>query len=276
MVQLRRTAATADGVRPRVRAAHPEQALRALPVMRVDDLAGAIWLPGDGKANPTDLTSALAKGARKRGARIVERTRVHRHPCTATAAFSGVRTDAGDVEAEIVVNCAGPVGQAARRHGGRHRAAALGRALLRGHRADRRRATRPADPARPRRLHLLQGGGRRAGRRRLRAPGQALGLAGRAPVPVRVPAARRGLGPLLGADGQRAAPDPGAGRDRDPKFYNGPESFTPDNQFILGEAPEVRGFFVGAGFNSVGIASAGRRRPRAGGVDRRAASRPAT
>ena len=41
------------------------------------------------------------------------------------------------------------------------------------------------------------------------------------------------------------------------KFYNGPESFTPDNQFILGESPAVRGFFVGAGFNSVGIATAG-------------------
>ena len=40
-------------------------------------------------------------------------------------------------------------------------------------------------------------------------------------------------------------------------FYNGPESFTPDNQFILGEAPELRNFYVGAGFNSVGIASAG-------------------
>ena len=41
------------------------------------------------------------------------------------------------------------------------------------------------------------------------------------------------------------------------KFYNGPESFTPDNQFLLGEVPGLRGFFVGAGFNSVGIASAG-------------------
>ena len=41
------------------------------------------------------------------------------------------------------------------------------------------------------------------------------------------------------------------------KLYNGPESFTPDNQFLMGEAPELRGFFVGAGFNSVGIASAG-------------------
>ncbi|MGL5819205.1 MAG: GcvT family protein, partial [Phycicoccus sp.] len=41
------------------------------------------------------------------------------------------------------------------------------------------------------------------------------------------------------------------------KLYNGPESFTPDNQFVLGESPDVAGFFVGAGFNSVGIASAG-------------------
>ena len=41
------------------------------------------------------------------------------------------------------------------------------------------------------------------------------------------------------------------------KLYNGPESFTPDNQFILGEAPECTNFFVAAGFNSVGIASAG-------------------
>ena len=41
------------------------------------------------------------------------------------------------------------------------------------------------------------------------------------------------------------------------KFYNGPESFTPDNQFLLGRAPELDNYFVGAGFNSVGIASAG-------------------
>ena len=53
------------------------------------------------------------------------------------------------------------------------------------------------------------------------------------------------------------------------KFYNGPESFTPDNQFLLGRAPELDNCFVGAGFNSVGIASAGRRRAGAGRVDRR-------
>ena len=74
--------------------------------METDDLAGAIWLPGDGTANPTDLTAALARGARNRGVTIRERIRVtgiH----TAGGAVTGVRTDQGDVEAEIVVNCAG-------------------------------------------------------------------------------------------------------------------------------------------------------------------------
>ena len=41
------------------------------------------------------------------------------------------------------------------------------------------------------------------------------------------------------------------------QFYNGPESFTPDNNYLLGEAPELKNFFIGAGFNSMGIASAG-------------------
>ena len=53
------------------------------------------------------------------------------------------------------------------------------------------------------------------------------------------------------------------------KFYNGPESFTPDNQFLLGRAPELDNCFVGAGFNSVGIASAGGAGPGAGRVGRR-------
>ena len=71
------------------------------------------------------------------------------------------------------------VGRAGRGDGRRAGAAALGRALLRGHRPGRGRAPRPADPAGPRRLHLLQGGGRRPGGRRLRARGQAVGVAGR-------------------------------------------------------------------------------------------------
>src|SRR5690606_32042507 len=76
------------------------------PVMAIDDLAGAVWLPGDGKANPTDLTQSLAKGARSRGARIIERVRVT-GISTANGAVTGVETDRGAIAAEIVVNCAG-------------------------------------------------------------------------------------------------------------------------------------------------------------------------
>src|SRR4029079_16224123 len=59
-----------------------------------------------GRANPTDLTMALAKGARQCGANVVERTRVL-DVLTRDGAVTGVRTDRGDVEAEVVVNCAG-------------------------------------------------------------------------------------------------------------------------------------------------------------------------
>src|SRR6476469_1932516 len=76
MVQLRRTAANAGAYDMECELLTPEQALEHYPVMRVDDLVGAIWLPADGKANPTDLTFALAKGARMRGTRVIEKTRV--------------------------------------------------------------------------------------------------------------------------------------------------------------------------------------------------------
>src|SRR3712207_1490699 len=70
MVQLRRTAATAEAFDLECELLTPEQAADHYPLMRTDDLVGAIWLPGDGKANPTDLTAALARGARRNGARI--------------------------------------------------------------------------------------------------------------------------------------------------------------------------------------------------------------
>ncbi len=54
----------------------PAEAGKIAPILRTDDLAGAVWIPGDGKANPTDLTQSLAKGARMRGATIVEGVKV--------------------------------------------------------------------------------------------------------------------------------------------------------------------------------------------------------
>src|SRR6188768_947433 len=76
MIQSRRTAANAAAFDLECELLTPLEALEHYPVIRIDDLVGAIWLPADGKANPSDLTQALAKGARMRGARIMERTRV--------------------------------------------------------------------------------------------------------------------------------------------------------------------------------------------------------
>ena len=64
MVQLRRTAANAAAYDMECELVSPERAQELWPVMQVDDLLGALWLPGDGKVNPTDLTQSLAKGAR--------------------------------------------------------------------------------------------------------------------------------------------------------------------------------------------------------------------
>jgi 4-methylaminobutanoate oxidase (formaldehyde-forming) len=106
MVQLRRTAAVAEAFGLDCEIIDPVRARERYPIMETGDLVGAIWLPDDGKANPTDLTYALAKGARAGGAVIRERTRVTGIR-TAGGAVTGVTTDEGDVEAEIVVNCAG-------------------------------------------------------------------------------------------------------------------------------------------------------------------------
>jgi len=88
----------------------PAEAGRMYPLLRTDDLSGAVWIPGDGKANPTDLTQSLARGARMRGARIVEDCRV-----TAVRVergrVAGLRyrhaDGEGELRCETIVNCAG-------------------------------------------------------------------------------------------------------------------------------------------------------------------------
>jgi 4-methylaminobutanoate oxidase (formaldehyde-forming) len=92
----------------------PRRASELFPVMRTDDLQGAIWIPGDGKVNPADLTMSLAKGARQRGAAIVEGAEV---VGVTTAADGSLRRVAGvrvhhqgeerEIACETIVNCAG-------------------------------------------------------------------------------------------------------------------------------------------------------------------------
>ncbi len=146
MTQLRRTAATAEAYDLECALLTPDEAGERYPAMRTDDLVGAIWLPGDGKANPTDLTTALAKGARNRGCRVFERTRV---TDVLDRAGSGQRRAdrPGRHRVRGRRQLRGTVGGGDRRDGRRHRAAALGRALLRRHRAVRGDPPRPAGDA---------------------------------------------------------------------------------------------------------------------------------
>ncbi|MEP6825199.1 MAG: FAD-binding oxidoreductase, partial [Ramlibacter sp.] len=84
----------------------PAEALEKYPVMRTDDLQGALWLPGDGKANPADLCMSLAKGARKRGVKMVEGIEVT-GVLSENGRAVGVKTAQGQVRCEVIVNCAG-------------------------------------------------------------------------------------------------------------------------------------------------------------------------
>ena len=256
MVQLRRTAATAEAFDLECELISPARAKELYPILETQDLVGAIWLPGDCTANPTDVTSSLAKGARLRGAKVFERTRVtdvlHRGGVVA-----GVRTDRGDVEAEVVINCAGQWAKAI---------GALAAVNVPLHSAEHFYVVTEQIEGVHRNLPILRDpdgytyfkeevgglvvGGFEPTAKPWVAPDQL-------PYPFEFQ--------LLDEDWEHFAilmenallRIPALHHTGIKKFYNGPESFTPDNQFILGEAPELKNFFVGAGFNSVGIASAG-------------------
>ena len=256
MVQLRRTAANAAAYDLECELLTADQALERYPVMRVDDLVGAIWLAADGKANPTDLTGALAKGARMRGTRIIEHIRVL-DVLAADGRVTGVRTDAGDIEAEIVVNCAG---QWAKQVG------AMAGVNVPLHSAEHFYVVTETIDGVHTDLPILRDPD---GYTYFKEEVGGLVIGGFEPEakpwvsPDKIPYPFEFQ--LLEEDwdhfeilmNSALLRIPALEKTGIKKFYNGPESFTPDNQFILGEAPELANFFVGAGFNSVGIATAG-------------------
>jgi 4-methylaminobutanoate oxidase (formaldehyde-forming) len=232
-----------------------KEAADRYPIMRTDDLVGALWLPLDGKVNPADITQALAKGARMGGAKIFEQTRVvaiHTH----NGAVTGVATSKGDIKADIVVNCAGQwakqvgrtCGVAVPMHSAEHMYVVTGR----------------IDGVHPDLPVLRDPDGF------IYVKEEVGGLLVGGFEPQAKPWAMDGIPEnfefgILPDDWdqfeilmQNALIRLPALETAEIKtFMNGPESFTPDNNFIMGEAPELKNFFVGAGFNSIGIASGG-------------------
>jgi len=256
MTALRRTAATAEAYGIDCEVISPAEAAARYPLLNAADLAGAIWLPGDGRANPVDLTAAFARGARQRGVMIREHVRVT-GVTVRDRRVTGVQTDRGDIEAEIVVNCAG---QWAKQVG------AMAGVTVPLHSAEHFYVvTEQIDGVHPDLPVLRDPDGYTYFKEEV----------GGLVVGGFEPKAKPWVSPdelpypfefqLLDEDWDHFSVLMDSALHRLPvlaetgirKFYNGPESFTPDNQFILGEAAGLSGFFVGAGFNSVGIASAG-------------------
>ena len=259
MQVLRKQAALARSFGVEVELISPQQAGELYPVMRTDDLQGAIWIPGDGKANPADLCMSLAKGARNRGVRMVEGVEVT-GVLTAEGPGGpravGVRTAQGDVHCETLVNCAG---QWARQFG-----------ALAG-------VTVPLYPAEHFYIVTDQIEGVHPMLPVMRDPdgfiyykeevgGLLMGGFEPQAKPWTVdPIPSSFQFQLLDEDWDQFEVLMTNALHRTPcletarikMLLNGPESFTPDGNFILGEAPELRNYFVCAGFNSAGIANSG-------------------
>ncbi len=233
----------------------PADIAALVPLARVDDLVGGVHLPNDGVVNPIDATQALAKGARERGVRIIENVKVNSIMVEHGRAV-GVTTDEGDIRADVVVNCAGmwarelgdAVGDVVPLHAAEHFY------IVTEHVAE----ISPNMPV-------------------LRDPdgcGYFKEDAGKLLVgwfePVAKPWGMNGIPESFSFDSlpedfEHIEPLVAAATHRMPLlattgirlFFNGPESFTPDDRYLLGESPEVKGLFTAAGFNSIGIQSSG-------------------
>ena len=232
----------------------PEAAREMWPLLRIDDLVGTVYIAGDGQTSPVDTTMALAKGARDRGVTIregiaVERVRVE------NGAAVGVETEAGYVEAETVVLACGIWT--------RQLAAAAG-------------VNVPLHPCEHFYVVTEPLDGMLPGMPTLRDPtnytyfkeetGKLMaGFFEPKAKTWRYEVPRDFSFGALGEDWDHIGPIFERSIHRIPAlaecgiqlFFNGPEAFTPDGVYYLGESPEVDGLFVAAGFNSVGIQSAG-------------------
>jgi len=255
MKLLRRQMALASSFGVEVHDISPLEVAQRVPLLRTDDLCGAVWLPGDGKANPADLTMSLAKGARQRGVKIFEGVEVT-GVLQAQGEVRGVQTDAGVVGCEMVVNCAG---QWARQLG---QLAGVNVPLFSAEHFYL--VTGKIDGIHPMWPVVRDPDGFIYYKEEVGG----LVMGGFEPVakPWRVdPIPASFQFQLLGEDWDQFEVLMRSALHRTPcletadikMLLNGPESFTPDGNFIMGEAPELRHYFVCAGFNSAGIANAG-------------------
>ncbi|HUD77430.1 MAG TPA: FAD-dependent oxidoreductase [Streptosporangiaceae bacterium] len=225
------------------------------PLAQTDDVLAGFYIPADGRVNPVDVTMSLAKGARQQGARIIEGVPVTGF-LSRNGAVTGVRTARGDIEAEYVVNC---TGMWARQLG------ELAGVSIPLQAAEHYYLLTEPIAEVSRDWPVLEDPAN-YGYFREEGGGLMLGMF----EPVCAPWKVEGIPPdfsfgELPPDWERMGPFLEKTMSRIPvssevgirKFFCGPESFTPDLAPVLGEAPELKNYFVAAGLNSIGILTGG-------------------
>ena len=253
--EFRRLATTAGSFGMEMHLLSPQEARAMFPLMQVDDLVGASWLPTDGQASPSDITQALARGARMHGAKLIENIRVTGFEMNGDRIVK-VKTDQGDIACDKVVNCAG---QWARQVG------------------EMAGINVPLQPVKHQYIITEKIDGLSSNAPTIRDPDRrtyfkeevgGLVMGGYEPNPqswVTGDVPNDWQFRLFDDDFDHFEQHMLQAMFRIPaletagvkQMINGPESFTPDGNFILGVAPECSNMFVGAGFNAFGIASGG-------------------
>jgi len=250
--ELRRQASVAKASGLEVEVLGPREAVKLFPIMTDRDLAGALYIPGDGRVDPSNLTYAFARGAQNRGCEVRTRTEVT-GITTRSGRVQAVVTDAGTIRTPVVVCAAGIWSW----YVGRMVGVAIPIIPI----EHQYLVTVPFDV--PRDLPVMRDPDLLVYFRE-----EVGGLIVGGYEPDTVPWALDGIPrdfthTLLGANWDRFEPLAQNAARRIPalnevgirKLINGPDGFSPDGEFILGEAPEVRGFFVAGG--SPGIAAGG-------------------
>ena len=228
---------------------------RLWPMAKTDDLIAGFLTAADGRANPVDVTISLSKGAKALGARLIEGvevTAVH----SKNGRVTGVMTDQGPIESEIVVNCAGMWGRQVGEMAGVNcplQAAEHYYVILDGVGGMDRNLPILEDPS-VYSYFREEGSGLMAGLfEPVAAPWALDGIPEKSAFTVLDPDMDRMMPYLTNA----LTRIPSAEDARVRQFFCGPESFTPDLAPLVGEAPELENFFVAAGLNSLGILQGG-------------------
>jgi glycine cleavage system T protein len=252
--ELKRGASMARAFDVEVEEISVAEAARLHPLTDMTGVLGAIYLPRDGQADPGNVALSMARGATKAGVTILENTKVT-GIVTQRGRVGGVVTQGGRIAADVVVNCAGMWGREVGRMAGVH---------LPLHACEHFYIVSEPSDAIPSGLPVLRVTDEcayykeDAGKIMLGAfepNAKPWAVAG---IPEEfcfdeLPADLEHFAPILETATRRV---PLLSRLGIRTFFNGPESFTHDNRYMLGETPEVAGFFVACGFNSVGIQSA--------------------